>query len=124
MPLECFVPGQTLNPLNARMHWAAEHRYLKGWKQRTAQHVLVARQACPWAADLARPKRVMLLVRTRSLYDKDSGLGAACKGVVDGLKGVVIDDDGPTRGHCFEITQALDRRAPGVKIRIEPLEDA
>ena len=119
MTLTVFVPGKLVNPLNARMHWAAQARWAKNWRRTTALIVGDMMKRAAWREDATVPKRVTFIAHVARLMDRD-GVIAALKPAVDGLRDArLIHDDDPVSGHEFgDPVQVVDRKGRGVEITV------
>lgn len=130
--LVLFIPGRLKNPTNRHNgitgHWAATHRWARGWKDATAAMVLVAdgrhgrfrqlRAAVAQGATL----EVTFTGRVPRRFDSD-GYVAACKPVRDQLAELLGTHDGPGAGHVWTYAPQVVERDPshhgvGVVVRL------
>ena len=124
--LAIFVAGKLVNTKNARLHYMAESRYKRGWRERVAlalfehlgQHEYTRHK---WY-DATTPKRIAFLASTAKAMD-DDGLAVSIAPVRDALiQCGVIHSDAPDSGHEFTYAQQIDRAHRGVTIRVSPRE--
>ena len=120
--LDVFVPGKLRNPLNGSWGgWRKHARLAKDWRERTAQHILIARNFRKLSpVDLAAPKRVTFTAYVGAQWDDDN-LPGAVKPARDSLVGLVIHSDAPSSGHEFVYRQETRREQRGVGISVTPL---
>ena len=121
--VQVFIPGPLQNPKNWHAWGLWKHRrYVRTWRERTAQYLLQASCAFPgrrWPWPAALPKLVCFHVQTARPWD-DDGLAFGCVPIRDALKDMqVVVDDGPSHGHHFCYTQAV-AMPRGVKLTIIP----
>jgi len=122
--LAVFVPGKLVNTKNARLHYMAESRYKRGWRERTTLAVF---EADLWRQSQSTffpgwdhtPKRITFAARTHGKLDSD-GLQVSLAPVRDAMiQCGVIHDDGPDSGHVFDyLPSVIDRANRGVTIRV------
>jgi len=122
MILDVFIAGKLRNPLNGSWgSWRKHARLAKDWRERTAQHILVARAFRKLsAAELQEPKRVTFTAYVGAQWDDDS-IPGAIKPARDALVGVLIHSDAPSSGHEFVYRQVIRREQRGVQISVTPL---
>jgi len=126
--LAVFVSGRLVNLKNRRMHYYAQARYKREWRDRVAMALVATGWRLP-----GRPHRQPLIVTLRAsvgrLMDSQDGLPMALSPVVDALGecGVLTGlrerpgvGDEPGRGHLFAYEQILAPAAPGVELRVRP----
>ena len=119
-----FIPGALMNPKNVSSMGVWKHRrYMKNWRERTAQYLLKASLAFPsrrWPWPPEAPKTVTFTAHTAQEWD-DDGLAFSLVSVRDALKDMqLIDDDAPRAGHTFVYRQVIDRKHRGVEIAVVP----
>lgn len=119
--LDVFVPGKLRNPLNGSWGgWRKHARLAQHWRERTSQHILVARIGRYSAMHpLTEPKRVTFTAFTGARWDDDN-LPAAIKPIRDALVGTVIHSDASDSGHEFVYRQEVRRAQRGVGISVTP----
>ena len=123
--LSVFLPGRLTNPLNQRWHWTKRAAWAKEWRSKTALMVgaqratLLGRGYRSFASDFAAtPKDIQFLGHVWSLFD-DDGLRAALKPCLDGLIDArMLHSDAPSSGHQIDYRQTVNRKTPGVTVRI------
>jgi hypothetical protein len=119
--LAIWVPGKLVNTKNARLHYMAESRYKREWRERVAlamwesRHLILDCLGEP--AEV--PKRVVFAARTYHKLDSD-GLQVALAPVRDALiEYGVIHGDADKHGHEFiYLPSVIDRARRGVEIRV------
>ena len=120
-PLLVWIPGPVRSVQSGgHGHWTARAGVVKA--QRTKAHLLVS-AACAkagWLVGSDVPKIVTFAASVHNLMD-DENLAYALKPTRDGLRDAgIIHDDSPRSGHVFHYVQEIDRKRPGVMVRVEP----
>jgi hypothetical protein len=117
--LTVFVPGELVNPLNAREH--RMRRYARERRERDATHVVLyaALTANGWRITVSpeRPKAITFVGHVRRRFDVGDNLPACFKAHRDALVGLLLHQDGPRSGHTFTYDQVVDGRR-GVEITV------
>lgn len=91
--LRLFVPGQLINPLNARTGiWASVEEALR-WKRITRAAWLAADRPQWWGG----PAQMQLVGYVGRLWDDHEGLGAAMKHIRDEAVRLMLDGNPPRR---------------------------
>ncbi len=140
--LALWVPGKLVNTKNARLHYMAESRYKREWREAVAQALFEygwfrCLQSAPTAlvpgtklvvlgggfngetptSNKAR-KRVCFRASTAKAMD-DDGLAVSLAPVRDALiECGIISGDAVGDGHEFLYSQKVDRARRGVEIRV------
>lgn len=120
--LDVFIPGRLRNPLNGSWGgWRKHARLARDWRERTAQHLLVAGIGRTYATHpLTEPKHITFTAYVGAPWDDDN-LPGAIKPVRDALVGLLIHSDAKDSGHVFLYRQQTRREARGVGISVTPL---
>ena len=92
------------SPLNSRIHWGERYRWTKAWKEEVGWTLKAARVNKP-----AFSKVVITLFTLRPM-DEDNAV-ASVKPVIDGMKGIAIEDDDPQHLSLSVQTRKVEHRA-------------
>ena len=121
--LVVWIPGPVKSVMRgAHGHWQAKAGARKAQREKTKWFVLTEITRESWSCRASDPKRITFVASVHNLMDDDN-LRAALKATRDGLRDAgIIDDDSPRSGHRFEYVQEIDRKRPGVMVRVERAE--
>lgn len=117
MTITLPLPPKALSP-NARVHWAAKARAVRGYRARAMVMARRAGRPHGWGEATVR---ITWYAKTRTHPDPDNAL-ASLKAGIDGITeaGVLADD----RALRYEpIAFAVDRERPRVEIEIVPARE-
>ena len=120
-PITIDIPLRLSNPLNGSWgHWAVKSKLRKRQRQTSAMMVCVAMPMSRSKLVEALPVTVTITRIAPRKLDAWDGLGAACKGVIDGVADAFgVRDDHP--GLTWVLRQERGAaRQYGVRITIEP----